>query len=126
MLLLGAFGGVALVLAAVGVYAMFAALVVTRQREFGIRIALGSTPVKVVVLILRYGAKWTAAGLLFGAFGVLVIGRAVQNLLFDVSPFDAATIAATVGVVTAAALVALIVPTYKAARLDPLRVLRGD
>jgi len=88
VVLMIAFGGLALLLASVGVYAMFASMVAARERELGLRIALGSTRPAIARLVLRGGAAWMMAGLAAGAAGVVVVARLVRNLLYGVPPFD--------------------------------------
>ena len=81
VLLMTGFGVLALLLATVGVYAMFASLAASREREFGIRLALGSRPGAIAALVLRQGAGWMATGLAVGAVGIVVVVRLVRDLL---------------------------------------------
>jgi ABC-type antimicrobial peptide transport system permease subunit len=121
-----AFGGLALVLAAVGVYAMLATLVAAREREFGVRIALGSRRSQIVTLVMRHGIRWMALGFGLGAVGVILTARFVENLLYQVSPFDPLTLVFSILVVIISATLALLVPSYRAARLDPVLALRSE
>jgi len=121
-----AFGGLALVLAAVGVYAMLATLVAAREREFGVRIALGSRRSQIVTLVMRHGIRWMALGFGLGAVGVILTARFVENLLYQVSPFDPLTLVFSILVVIVSATLALLVPSYRAARLDPVLALRSE
>ncbi len=123
VLMLG-FGALALLLASVGVYAMFASMAAARQREFGIRMALGSSPRGIARLVLRQGAVWMAVGLLGGCLGILVVARLLGSLLFGVKPFDPVTLSVAVLLMLACAAVALLVPVRRASRVDPLSVLR--
>ncbi len=124
VLLMTAFGGLALVLASVGVYAMFASMAAAREREFGVRVALGSTQAAIAWLVLRQGAGWMLAGLAGGAVGVVVVGRLVRNLLYGVPPFDPVALGAAVATLLLCATVALLIPIRRAAGVDPVGVLR--
>jgi ABC-type antimicrobial peptide transport system permease subunit len=124
VLLMTAFGALALLLASVGVYALFTSLVAARERELGLRIVLGSTRRAVAGLVLRGGAAWMAAGLAFGAAGVVVVARLLRNLLFGVPPFDPVALGAALLTLLACATAALLVPVRRAARVDPITVIR--
>jgi ABC-type antimicrobial peptide transport system permease subunit len=122
--LMAAFGVLALLLASVGVYAMFAAMGAAREREFGVRVALGSTRGGIAALVLRQGASWMVAGLLGGAAGIVVVARLVRDLLYGVRPFDPIVLGVSVLVLLACAAVALMVPVRRATRVDPIATLR--
>jgi ABC-type antimicrobial peptide transport system permease subunit len=124
MLLMTGFGALALLLASVGVYAMFAAMATAREREFGVRMALGSTPGAIAALVLRQGGTWMAAGLLAGALGVVAVGRMVSNLLYGVVPLDPIALGLATLVLLACATIALLVPVRRATRVDPISILR--
>jgi len=124
VLLMGAFGALALLLASVGVYAMFAALAAAREREFGVRVALGSSRRDIAGLVLRQGGAWLGAGLVAGAAGVVAVTRVVRGLLYGVAPFDPVALGAAVAALLACAAVALLGPVRRAARVDPIAVLR--
>ncbi|HEX8454686.1 MAG TPA: ABC transporter permease [Longimicrobium sp.] len=124
MLLMTGFGALALLLASVGVYAMFAAMATAREREFGVRVALGSTPGAIAALVLRQGGTWMAAGLLAGALGVVAVGRMVSNLLYGVVPLDPIALGLATLVLLACATIALVVPVRRATRVDPISILR--
>jgi ABC-type antimicrobial peptide transport system permease subunit len=114
----------ALTLGSLGVYAVLSFLVSRRTQEFGIRVALGALPGDVRWLVVREGAALCAAGLGAGVGGALVLTRWLASELHGVSPFDPLTyltVVATMGLVT---LVASLVPTRRAMRVDPLTVLR--
>ncbi len=122
----GSLGGVALLLAAIGLYGVTAFAVASRSREIGIRMALGANPGSVVRLMLGLGLRLVAIG---GAIGLTVaIGAAqlVSGLLFGLSPLDPTAYLATVGVLAAVALVATYVPARRAAAVDPLLALRSE
>ena len=124
VVLMTAFGALALVLASVGVYAMFAAMAAAREREFGVRVALGSSRAAIATLVLRQGGVWMLAGLVIGAGGVVVVARLVRSLLYGVAPFDPVALGLAVVLLIAAAAVALLVPVRRATRVDPITVLR--
>jgi putative ABC transport system permease protein len=126
VLLMAAFGALALILASVGVYAMFASMTAAREREFGVRMALGSRPRAIAALVLRQGAGWMATGLVGGAVGIVIAVRLVRGLLYAVSPFDPITLAVSVGALVACATLALLVPLVRATRTDPAIALRAQ
>lgn len=118
------FGAATLLLCVVGIAGAIAATVRERRHEFGIRLALGETPSSLEARVLRYGASLTAAGLLVGAAGVAVTSRALESLLYDVSPLDPTTFLTALVVVAVVALGACWWPARRAAHVDPLAVLR--
>lgn len=122
--LMTAFGALALLLASVGVYAMFASMAAAREREFGVRVALGSTPRRIATLVLRQGALWMALGLAGGVVGVMLVARLLRQLLYGVEPFDPMALGAAVLLLLLCALVALLGPVRRATRVDPITVLR--
>jgi putative ABC transport system permease protein len=124
MTLMLAFGVLALLLACIGIYALFANMAASREREFGVRMALGSTPGAVATLVLRQGAVWMGLGLLAGAAGVFAVSRSLQSLLYGIAPLDPLSIAAAVGVLVLCAAVALAVPVRRATRADPAASMR--
>jgi putative ABC transport system permease protein len=124
--LMTGFGVMALLLAVVGVYAMFASMTASREREFGVRIALGAPRAAVAALVLRQGAGWMIAGLAGGALGVMVVVRLVAELLYGVSAFDPLTLGAVVGVLAGCATLALLVPLRRATRVNPASALRAQ
>jgi predicted permease len=124
VVLMAAFGVLALLLASVGVYAMFASMVAAREQELGVRVALGSSRRAIAGLVLRQGALWMAVGLAGGALGVVGVALLLRGLLYGVSPFDPVALAAAVLALLACAMAALIVPVRRATRVDPVRVLR--
>jgi putative ABC transport system permease protein len=126
VLLMTGFGVLALLLASVGVYAMFASLAASREREFGIRLALGSHPVAIAALVLRQGAGWMAAGLAVGALGIVVVVRLVRDLLYGVEPFDPVTVGGAIAVLVACATLALLIPVRRATRVDAAIALRAQ
>ncbi len=124
VVLMTAFGALALLLASVGVYAMFANMAAAREREFGVRVALGSTPGAIARLVVRQGGAWMLLGLAVGAIGVAVAARFVRSQLFGVAEFDPVAIGAAVLVLLVCAGAALLRPVRRAAHVDPISVLR--
>jgi putative ABC transport system permease protein len=124
VVLMTAFGALALLLASVGVYAMFANMAAAREREFGVRVALGSSPAGIVRLVLGQGGVWMVLGLAVGAFGVMLAGRLVRTQLFGVAPLDPVAIGVAVVTLLVCAGVALLVPVRRASKVDPISVLR--
>ena len=126
LLLIGTFAGLALALAAVGVYGLVAYSVVQRRREIGVRLAVGATTRGVVGLVLREGAATAAAGAALGLAGAMALTRLMRSLLFGVGALDATTFAAATGLLIAVALAASWMPARLAARVDPVTALRGE
>jgi putative ABC transport system permease protein len=125
-LLLGAFAGVALLLAAVGIYSVLSYIVRGRSREIGIRTALGARRVDVLRLVVVEAMSPVLIGIAVGTVAALVSAKALSTLVFGVSASDPLTLA-TVGVtLTVVALMASLAPAYRALRLDPVKVLRAD
>jgi ABC-type antimicrobial peptide transport system permease subunit len=126
VLLMTGFGALALLLASVGVYSLFASMTAAREREFGVRLALGSRPVALATLVLKQGAVWIAAGLATGAFGIALVVRLVRDLLYGVTPFDPMTVGVSVGIPVACATIALLIPLRRATRIDAAVALRAQ
>jgi putative ABC transport system permease protein len=124
--LLAAFAGVALALAAVGLYGVMAYSVGQRTREIGVRMALGARPREVLALVLGQGAALLAGGLLAGGLAAWGLSRFLRGLLYGVEPYDPATFAATAALLGATALAASYLPARRAARVDPSVALRGE
>jgi putative ABC transport system permease protein len=121
---LGAFAVIALGLAGIGVWSVAAQAVGQRTREVGVRVALGASARQVVGLLAADAMAPVAVGLVLGLAAGLAVARVMRSVLFQVSPTDPATIAATIVVLAAVALVATLGPALRAARLDPLAALR--
>ncbi|MCM2269783.1 MAG: ADOP family duplicated permease [Thermoanaerobaculia bacterium] len=124
--MLGVFSALALLLAALGVYGVVAQMVADRRRELGLRMALGAEARRVGRLVLGQGLRLAAAGVALGVPAAWATSRALETLLFDVVPGDPWTYAAVPLVVLAATAAASSLPAWRAARLDPARVLRAD
>jgi ABC-type antimicrobial peptide transport system permease subunit len=126
MLLLAAFAGLALILAAIGIYSVLAYTVRRRVREIGIRMALGAQTLDVVRLIVSEGMKPTAIGVVTGLAASLAVGRVLSSLLYGVKPSDLVTLASVSIVLVSVALVASVVPAYRASRVEPVKTLREE
>jgi putative ABC transport system permease protein len=124
--LLTAFGAVALLLAAIGVFGVISYGVSQRTQEIGVRVALGADQGDVVRLIVRHGARLAGVGLLIGLGGALVATRLLGTLLYQVSPTDPPTFVVGATVLGACALMAAVLPAVRAARLDPATALRAE
>jgi predicted permease len=124
--LLGAFGGLALLLAAVGVYGVVAYSVSLRTREIGLRMALGAQPADVLRLVLGRGGRLALAGIGAGALLAALVGRVLGSLLYGVSALDPVAYAVAATILLAVAALASFVPALGAARVDPLRALRSE
>ncbi|HEU4937545.1 MAG TPA: ABC transporter permease [Vicinamibacterales bacterium] len=122
--LLGAFAGLALLVAVLGVYGVLSFMVAERRREIGIRLAIGATRVGIVALVMKQGLVITAIGLTAGLAGALNLNRVFASLLFGVEPTDPGTLAAVMSVIAMVAAVACALPAWRASRLDPNDVLR--
>ena len=126
MLLLGAFAGLAVLLAAVGIYGVTAYLVGRRTQEFGIRMALGAQPSDVMSMVMAEGGRIAALGVLFGVLAALGLTRAMTRLLFGVKPTDPATFGAVSALLAVIALAACYLPARRATRVDPMVALRYE
>jgi putative ABC transport system permease protein len=126
MVLLGAFAGLALVLASVGLYGVMALSVTQRTREMGIRMALGAARGDVMRLVLGQGVGLVAIGLGAGLLGALAAGRALASLLYGVGAFDIAALALAMLSLAIVAVIACAVPARRATRVDPMVALRDE
>ena len=124
--LLGAFAGVALVLACVGIYGVISYSVAQRTREIGVRLALGAEPRSIFRLVFREGLGLTAAGAAFGLLGAIALTRTMTTLLYGVKPTDPAVFAAVVVLLASVAAAACYFPARRATRVDPVVVLREE
>ncbi len=121
---LAGFAGVALVVALVGLVGVLSYTVAQRSRELAVRTALGARRADIVALIIRQGLVVTAAGLTMGLFGAFVLTRWIAALLYGITAHDRVTYIAVPILLMAVAIAASLAPALRAARLDPLRVLR--
>jgi ABC-type antimicrobial peptide transport system permease subunit len=126
MLVVGFFGALALVLAAVGIYGIIAYSVSQRTREIAIRIALGAQRGNVFGMVLGQGLRLAALGILFGVLTALLVGRVLAGSLYGVSAFDPLTLGSVALLITVVALAASFLPARRAATTAPMEALRGD
>jgi predicted permease len=126
VVLLSAFGGIAIVLAMLGIYGVLAYSVAQRTPEFGIRMALGSSPGQIAALVLRAGAALIGLGAAAGLAGYIVLSRLVASLLFDTAALDPATLASAPLLLALVALAASLLPALRATRIQPIVALRGE
>jgi predicted permease len=125
-LLLSSFGAAALLLALLGVYGVLAYSVSLRQQEFGIRIALGSDRSRLTALVLRQAAWPVLTGAAAGLVLAFIAARWVRSLLYQTQPVDPIAIVGSLALLVGAATLAAVLPARRAARIDPIEVLRND
>jgi predicted permease len=123
---LGAFGVVAALLAAFGLFGVMSYLVSQRTREIGIRVALGARALDVRIMVVRRALALTLAGLALGLAGAVTAARVLQAFLVDVRPTDPVVLLSAAGLFTAVALLASWLPAQRAASVDPMRALRSE
>ena len=126
MTLLGAFAGLALLLASVGLYGVMALSVTQRTRELGIRLALGAARADVFRLVLGQGAVLIGIGLLLGLIGALAAGRALASVLYGVGAIDVTALLTAIVSLSAIAMLACFFPARRATRVDPMVALRDE
>jgi len=124
--LVGAFAGLALILALIGAYGVTSYLVSQRTKEIGVRLALGAEPSRVSRLVVREGMELAGVGVLAGVVIALVTTRLASSLLYDVSPRDPLTIGIVVVTLLGVSALANYLPARRAARVDPLTALRQE
>ncbi|MEY2572967.1 MAG: putative transport system permease protein [Verrucomicrobiota bacterium] len=125
-ILFGVFGGIALLLAVVGVYGVKAYAVACRTREIGIRMALGAHRSDVFGLIMRQGAMQTGLAIVLGLLLALAVGRVLSQILYDVSPNDPFALIASSLMLAAASLLACFFPAHRATKVTPMTALRTE
>jgi len=122
--MLGVFAGLALLLAAIGLYGVMSYTVSQRIRELALRMALGASTSSLLALVLSHGLALTAAGVVLGAAAALSLTRLMGNPLYNVNPRDPLAFGSAFVVMLIATLAACFLPAYRAARTDPVRALR--
>jgi len=123
---LSALGGLALLLAVIGIYGVVSYSVAQRTQEIGVRMALGATRRDVLRMVAGQAIALIATGVLIGVAGSLALGSLMRNLLFEVSPRDPSTLIAIALVLAVVGLVASVMPARRATRVDPLVALRSE
>jgi putative ABC transport system permease protein len=126
LFVLGGFAGIALLLAAVGIYGVVAFAVAQRTREIGIRVALGAETARVIWVVSRATMASVAAGVMVGLAGALVLSRLVTSLLFELDAVDPVTFGAVALLLVGVAWVAVLVPAHRATRISPVSALRAE
>jgi putative ABC transport system permease protein len=126
MLLLATFAGVALILAAAGIYGVMAHLVSLRTSEIGVRMTLGARPRDVLRQIMQEAVVQTLTGLGIGLAGAVLLMRAFRSMLYEVNPSDPVTLIGVALILLASAIVACYVPARRAMRVDPVAALRAE
>jgi predicted permease len=126
MLLLGAFAGLALLLAGVGIYSVLSYSVKRSVREIGIRLALGARLGDVLRMVVFEGMKPTLLGVAVGTAGALALGRVLSSLIYEVKPTDPITFLVVTALLAVIALLASIIPAYRATKVDPMVALRYE
>jgi putative ABC transport system permease protein len=125
-ILFGSFAGLALLLAAIGIYGVMSFAVAQRTHEIGLRMALGAGRAQVLRLVLQEGMLLALVGLIVGLGGAYFVGRLMKSLVYEVNALDPAAISAVTAVLLASALLACYLPARRATQLDPLVALREE
>jgi ABC-type antimicrobial peptide transport system permease subunit len=126
MTLLGAFAGLALVLASVGIYGVMALSTTQRTREMGIRFALGASRADVLRLVLGKGISLIGVGLGAGLVGAFLASRAMKSLLYNVGSLDAVALIGSIATLAAVAFIACYLPARRASMVNPIEALRTE
>jgi predicted permease len=126
MWLFAALAGLAFLLASVGIYSVLAYSIRNRVAEISIRMALGARPAGILRLVIIEGMKPTLIGMLLGAMGAYALGGLLSKLIYGVRPTDPLTFLAVVLLLMGVALVACVIPAYRATRIEPVQALRGE
>jgi hypothetical protein len=124
--LLGAFAGIAVTLAAIGLAASTTWWITQRTREIGVRVALGANPRQITALVVRQALTIAAAGIVLGLLGAVASTRVLASWLYGVSPLDPPTFLASAAGILAVAMLASYLPARRTTRIDPMRSLRAD
>lgn len=124
--LLGAFAMAALLLAAVGIYGVMSYNVSQRTREMGLRLAMGARPQRLMGMVMLRGTRLIVIGMIVGVFGAFMLARYLQDLLYQTATTDVFALASAVVLLTMVAMVAILLPARRAARIEPMQALRQD
>jgi ABC-type antimicrobial peptide transport system permease subunit len=125
-MLIGGFAFVALFLAAMGLYGSLAQAVRWRQKEIGVRMALGADRPVLLRMVLREGMRLSMAGLLLGLLATIALSRVLASLLYGIEPTDPATLFAVASILTLVSVAACLAPARRATAVDPVRVLKSE
>ncbi|HET9712164.1 MAG TPA: FtsX-like permease family protein, partial [Pyrinomonadaceae bacterium] len=126
VVLLGIFGALALLLAAIGLYGVLAFTVSQRTREIGIHMALGARARDVLVMVMKQGMSLVLVGIVFGVAGAYAVTRTIRSLLFEVGTTDPLTFVGTLVLLAIVGFIASYVPARRATKVDPLEALRYE
>jgi len=126
MVMMAIFGGIALLLAAIGIYSVMTYAVIQRTQEIGIRVAMGAQKGQILKMVLRQGFSLVFVGLVLGLIGAFILTRILENLLFEVSATDPATFALIPILLAAVAILSTLIPALRATRVDPVIALRAE
>ncbi len=125
-ILLGTFACLALILSAIGIYGVLSYVVSRRTREIGIRVAIGAQRSQVIALVLRSGLSLALVGVVIGVAAAAWASQLMRGLLHDVRPMDPITFIAVAALLSGVAVLASFVPAWRASRVDPVVVLKGE
>jgi len=126
MILVGVFSAIAMALAAVGIYGLFASIVTRRRNEMAIRVTMGARSANILWMVIGEGIRLSAAGIVLGLFGAVALARVMQSLLYEVSPTDPLTLGSGTVLLLTVALVSCYIPARRATRTDPMVALRHE
>jgi putative ABC transport system permease protein len=126
LLLLASFAGLALLLAAVGIYGVLSYTVRRRVREIGIRMALGASHTDILKMVVTDGMKPILVGIAIGIAGALALSRVIASLIFGIRPSDPLTFTGVACLLIAVGILANLLPAYRATRVEPVRTLRDE
>jgi ABC-type antimicrobial peptide transport system permease subunit len=126
MTVMAGFAGVALLLAALGIYGVLANAVTQQTQEIGVRIAMGATAFDVMWMVLRRAMTLMGIGLVVGIGGAMALTRTMAGLLFEVRPTDAASFGGAVATLALVAILASLIPAWRATKVDPIVALRTE
>jgi putative ABC transport system permease protein len=126
MILVGVFSAMAMALAAVGIYGLFASIVARRRNEMAIRVTMGARGTNILWMVIGEGIRLSAAGIVLGLFGAVALARLMQSLLYEVSPTDPLTLGSGAILLLTVALVSCYIPARRATRTDPMVALRHE